>query len=69
MKPSMLFLVLLAAVTGFSLLGRDTDGQAAVPAQTRMVVPHPAPTPPGDPEWTVRPIPTDGWDQDGLRPR
>ncbi|MDO7869586.1 hypothetical protein [Nocardioides jiangxiensis] len=65
MKPFALGLVLLAAVTGFSLLGHES-APVAVPAATLMVVPHPAPTPPGDPEWSVRPIPTGGWDDDGL---
>lgn len=66
MKPLVLGLVLLAAVTGFSLLGRDGAGTAALPPHTPLVVPEPPSPSPGEPEWTVRPIPTDGWDQDGL---
>ena len=65
MKPLALGLVLLTAVTGLSLLGRDGAGTAA-PPHTPMVVPErPSPSP-GEPEWTVLPIPTDGWDQGGL---
>lgn len=60
MKPVLFGLALLAAVTGFGLLPAD---EATAPALEAPRVITPAPVVP-TPEWTVRPIPTDGREDD-----
>ncbi|GGO91393.1 hypothetical protein GCM10011584_25360 [Nocardioides phosphati] len=58
MKALLLGLLLLGALTGFSLLP-TAEAPAPAPYVADLIAPGPAlPTP----EWSIQPIPTDGWD-------
>lgn len=61
MKALLTGLTLLAAMTGFSLLPREPSGH------TPYVV-APGPAVPA-PEWSIQPIPTDGWEDPLESPR
>lgn len=59
MKALLTGLTLLAALTGFSLLPGETAGRSSY-----VITPGPGvPTP----EWSIQPIPTDGWEDEPLQ--